>query len=98
MGLFAHEFPQQSFGSPPVAAALRQSIKHEAILVNGAQFALLPPENATGNFVKVVQRVTVKMTFDDPGEAMQWIAPGMSVETTITIAERPGWLSWMDWR
>jgi len=64
----------------------------------GSQFALLPPENATGNFVKVVQRVPVKMTFDDPGEAMQWIAPGMSVETTITIAERPGWLSWMEWR
>jgi membrane fusion protein (multidrug efflux system) len=64
----------------------------------GSQFALLPPENATGNFVKVVQRVPVKMTFDDPGEAMRWIAPGMSVETTITIAERPGWLSWMEWR
>jgi len=64
----------------------------------GSQFALLPPENATGNFVKVVQRVPVKITFDDPAEATQWIGPGMSVETAITIAERPRWLSWMEWR
>ena len=41
----------------------------------GAQFALLPPENATGNFVKVVQRVPVKITFGDPGEALRWISP-----------------------
>jgi membrane fusion protein (multidrug efflux system) len=61
----------------------------------GSQFALLPPENATGNFVKVVQRIPVKVTFDDPGEAMQWIAPGMSVETTIVISQRPSWLSWV---
>jgi membrane fusion protein, multidrug efflux system len=62
----------------------------------GSQFALLPPENATGNFVKVVQRVPVKITFDDPGEALRWIAPGMSVEAKIFTAEPPAWLAFLD--
>jgi membrane fusion protein, multidrug efflux system len=62
----------------------------------GSQFALLPPENATGNFVKVVQRVPVKITFDDPGEALRWIAPGMSVEAEIYTAEPPRWLKFVD--
>jgi membrane fusion protein (multidrug efflux system) len=51
----------------------------------GSVFALLPPENATGNFVKVVQRVPVKIVFDDPGEAIKWISPGMSVETQVRV-------------
>jgi membrane fusion protein, multidrug efflux system len=62
----------------------------------GSQFALLPPENATGNFVKVVQRVPVKITFDDPGEALRWISPGMSVEAKIYTAKPPEWLSFLD--
>jgi membrane fusion protein, multidrug efflux system len=62
----------------------------------GSQFALLPPENATGNFVKVVQRVPVKITFDDPGEALHWISPGMSVEAKIYTAEQPEWLKFLD--
>src|SRR6201998_1995153 len=62
----------------------------------GSQFSLLPPENATGNFVKVVQRVPVKITFDDPGEALRWIAPGMSVEAKIYTAEPPRWLRFLD--
>jgi membrane fusion protein (multidrug efflux system) len=62
----------------------------------GSQFALLPPENATGNFVKVVQRVPVKITFDDPGEALHWISPGMSVEARIYTADPPAWLSFLD--
>jgi membrane fusion protein (multidrug efflux system) len=52
----------------------------------GSVFALLPPENATGNFVKVVQRVPVKIVFDDPGEAAKWLSPGMSVEAKVTVA------------
>jgi membrane fusion protein, multidrug efflux system len=52
----------------------------------GSVFALLPPENATGNFVKVVQRVPVKIVFDDPGEAIKWISPGMSVEAKVTVS------------
>jgi membrane fusion protein, multidrug efflux system len=62
----------------------------------GSQFALLPPENATGNFVKVVQRVPVKITFDDPGEAIRWISPGMSVEAKIYTADPPRWLSFLN--
>jgi len=62
----------------------------------GSRFALLPPENATGNFVKVVQRVPVKIVFDDPGEALQWISPGMSVETEIFTTRRPAWLGFLD--
>jgi membrane fusion protein, multidrug efflux system len=52
----------------------------------GSVFALLPPENATGNFVKVVQRIPVKIVFDDPGAAIKWISPGMSVEAEVTVA------------
>jgi len=58
----------------------------------GAQFALLPPENATGNFVKVVQRVPVKIILVDPGEALRLISPGMSVEAKIYTATPPAWL------
>jgi membrane fusion protein (multidrug efflux system) len=48
----------------------------------GARMSLLPPENATGNFVKVVQRVPVKIVFDHlPKDAL--LVPGMSVEATI---------------
>jgi membrane fusion protein (multidrug efflux system) len=58
----------------------------------GSAFALLPPENATGNFVKVVQRVPVKIVFDEPADVMRRIAPGMSVEPTVAIASPPRWL------
>ena len=50
---------------------------------SGAAFSLLPPENATGNFVKVVQRVPVKIVFDgDPGV---YLGPGMSVVPTVKV-------------
>ena len=48
----------------------------------GARFELLPPENATGNWVKVVQRVPVKITLD-PGQDLTALAQGMSAEVTI---------------
>ncbi len=51
----------------------------------GARFALLPPENATGNFVKVVQRVPVKITFDVPASADVLLAPGMSVVPEVKV-------------
>ena len=47
---------------------------------SGAAFSLLPPENATGNYVKVVQRVPVKIVFDEPLPADHMIGPGLSVE------------------
>jgi membrane fusion protein (multidrug efflux system) len=52
---------------------------------SGAITSLLPPENATGNFVKVVQRIPVKITFD-PGETKDhMLRPGMSVEPKVWI-------------
>ena len=52
---------------------------------SGAVFSLLPPENASGNFVKVVQRVPVKLVFE-PGETDKHVlVPGMSVVPTITV-------------
>lgn len=46
---------------------------------SGASFSLLPPENAVGNFVKIVQRVPVKILFDDPPDSDMSLGPGMSV-------------------
>jgi membrane fusion protein (multidrug efflux system) len=50
---------------------------------SGAAFSLLPPENATGNFVKVVQRVPVKIIFDEALPAGKTIGPGLSVEPGV---------------
>jgi membrane fusion protein (multidrug efflux system) len=49
---------------------------------SGLEFALLPPDNATGNFTKIVQRIPVKVVFDDPTYAGM-LRAGMSVEPTI---------------
>jgi membrane fusion protein (multidrug efflux system) len=52
----------------------------------GARFSLLPPENATGNFVKVVQRIPVKIVIDEPAEVIARLAPGMSVQPRVQLA------------
>ena len=49
---------------------------------SGSQFALLPPDNATGNFTKVVQRIPVKIALEDPGFAAT-LRPGLSVVATV---------------
>jgi membrane fusion protein (multidrug efflux system) len=49
----------------------------------GARFSLLPPENATGNFVKVVQRVPVKIMFESGQDPQHLLRPGMSVVPTV---------------
>jgi membrane fusion protein, multidrug efflux system len=49
----------------------------------GAQFAILPPQNATGNFVKVVQRVPVRIYFDSNDRYVKKLKAGMSAYTTI---------------
>jgi membrane fusion protein, multidrug efflux system len=55
--------------------------------LSGARSSLLPPENATGNYVKVVQRIPVKITFD-PGETREHVLrPGMSVEPKVWIRQ-----------
>jgi membrane fusion protein, multidrug efflux system len=50
---------------------------------SGQEFALLPPDNATGNFTKIVQRVPVKITIDPHDPLLGRLRPGMSVEPTI---------------
>jgi membrane fusion protein, multidrug efflux system len=52
---------------------------------SGAVFSLLPPENATGNYVKVVQRVPVKIVFDDPPDTSYALGPGMSVVPEVKV-------------
>jgi membrane fusion protein, multidrug efflux system len=49
---------------------------------SGSQFALLPPDNATGNYTKVVQRIPVKIALDDPSVAAT-LRPGLSVVATV---------------
>ena len=51
----------------------------------GARFSLFPAENATGNYVKVVQRVPVKIVLDEPPPAGYRIGPGMSVEPEVKV-------------
>ena len=66
------EYPGQSF----------QGKILEIAPASGSQFALLPPDNATGNFTKVVQRIPVKIAFDDPNTAAI-LRPGLSVIATV---------------
>jgi membrane fusion protein (multidrug efflux system) len=51
----------------------------------GARFSLLPPENATGNYVKVVQRLPVKIVLEKGQDPQRMLRPGMSVETTVSV-------------
>lgn len=51
----------------------------------GARFSLLPPENATGNYVKVVQRVPVKIVLDDKPDDRYILAPGMSAVPEVKV-------------
>jgi membrane fusion protein (multidrug efflux system) len=54
---------------------------------SGSQFALLPPDNATGNFTKVVQRVPVRIAFDKDQPLLARLLPGMSVTARIHVDE-----------
>ncbi|MCF8206881.1 MAG: HlyD family secretion protein [Methylotenera sp.] len=59
---------------------------------SGASFALLPPDNATGNFTKIVQRVPVKLVFEPEslkalGEGASRIVPGLSVQVEVEVKE-----------
>jgi membrane fusion protein (multidrug efflux system) len=53
---------------------------------SGSQFALLPPDNATGNFTKVVQRVPVKIVLDKDNPLSDRLRPGLSVTARIDTA------------
>ncbi len=56
----------------------------------GSVFSLLPPENATGNFVKVVQRVPVKIILDSPFDQAHPLWPGLSVEPSVDVSRPTG--------
>jgi membrane fusion protein (multidrug efflux system) len=55
----------------------------------GAQFALLPPENATGNFTKIVQRVPVRLHVNAPAEVRDHLLPGLSATVSIDTLAAP---------
>ena len=55
---------------------------------SGPAFSLLPPENATGNYVKIVQRVPVKLILDNPPTDVS-LGPGMSVVPSVRVDPRP---------
>ena len=57
---------------------------------SGSQFALLPPDNATGNFTKVVQRVPVRIQLDKNQPLLERLLPGMSVVTNIRTGDADG--------
>jgi membrane fusion protein (multidrug efflux system) len=55
----------------------------EVAPASGSQFALLPPDNATGNFTKVIQRVPVKIVLDDHQNGTDRLRPGLSVDVSV---------------
>ena len=57
---------------------------------SGAAFSMLPPENATGDYVKVVQRVPVKIVLDEEQQVQRVLGPGMSVVPTVTVSDGAG--------
>lgn len=56
----------------------------------GAEFSILPPENATGNFTKIVQRIPVRIAIDAPPEVRRLLVPGMSVVATVDTRNAAG--------
>jgi membrane fusion protein (multidrug efflux system) len=56
----------------------------------GAQFSLLPPQNATGNFTKIVQRVPVRIAIDAGPDARRVLVPGLSVDVTVDTISAKG--------
>ena len=53
----------------------------------GAQFSVLPPENATGNFTKIVQRVAVRIMLEDEAATLGQLRPGLSVTAKVKVAK-----------
>jgi membrane fusion protein, multidrug efflux system len=56
---------------------------------SGAEFSLLPPDNATGNFTKIVQRVPIRIALPREGPLARLLRPGLSVTVTVDTRE-PG--------
>jgi membrane fusion protein (multidrug efflux system) len=76
----AVEIEVDAFKDKPIKGIISSFSK-----ATGAKFALLPPDNATGNFVKVVQRVPVKIVFTRGGDVLQRLSAGMSVKVAVTV-------------
>jgi membrane fusion protein (multidrug efflux system) len=74
------ELTFDSFPGTPI-----QGRVNSLFAASGAQFSLLPPDNATGNFTKVVQRIPVKLTFAPDNPLHGKIRPGMSVTVSVNI-------------
>jgi membrane fusion protein (multidrug efflux system) len=76
-------------GSPATLEidSLPGNVRHGHVVsiapATGAQFSVLPPENATGNFTKIVQRVTVRIVLDDESAALGRLRPGLSVTAKV---------------
>jgi membrane fusion protein (multidrug efflux system) len=70
-----------------VADTLRGHVFHGHVLslapATGAVFSVIPPENATGNFTKIVQRVPVRIALDDEDASLGRIRPGLSTVATV---------------
>ena len=71
-----------AYGDTPIEARV-----DSLFAASGAQFSLLPPDNATGNFTKVVQRIPVKLTFAADNPLAGKIRPGMSVTAKVNIKD-----------
>jgi len=74
------EIEVDAFRDTPVKGTITSFSK-----ATGAKFALLPPDNATGNFVKVVQRVPVKINFSQRSDILQKLSAGMSVKVAVIV-------------
>jgi membrane fusion protein (multidrug efflux system) len=57
---------------------------------SGSEFALIPPDNATGNFTKIVRRFTVRIRFNASEQGASLARPGMSVETAVAVSTADG--------
>jgi len=76
------ELTFDAYGDTPIEARV-----DSLFAASGAQFSLLPPDNATGNFTKVVQRIPVKLTFSADNPLKGKIRPGMSVAVKVNIKD-----------
>jgi membrane fusion protein (multidrug efflux system) len=77
------EVKVDAFGDEPVKGVVESFSG-----ATGARFALLPPDNATGNFVKVVQRVPVKIKLEADKEMLKKLRPGLSVSVVVNTDEK----------
>lgn len=56
---------------------------------SGSRFSVIPPENATGNFTRIVQRLPVRIVLDQPLPAGVQLAPGLSATVEVDLRDKP---------